>query len=278
MEERTGILTGLRTAWASYRLSVRRMAFSKFMLANLILPAIPVAIALLVWILADSGPKSINEAHDILEGFLRTIYLHFIVFFLGNIFGFAIVRQEMESHTLHYILLTPAPRWGVFAGRCMAYLTLTGAFVVGSLWLTYALLVAPGLGVKAMMTDLFVDGRAAILLKESGVLLAGLMAYGAIAMMMGSFLKSALYAVMLLGWEWTLPYLPQVMKEWTLLYYLQSLMPEKPHGFGGKLFELLGSAPNVWISLGVLAGVTAAALAVALLIFQRRECQYGESQ
>jgi ABC-type transport system involved in multi-copper enzyme maturation permease subunit len=267
-----------RGVYASFTIALRRLLWSKFMLANALLSGIPLGLAAIVTLaLVYSGEtKTVAEIHDILQGFLRILYLHFIVFFLANVFGFAVVRQEIEGQTLHYLLLQPVQRWALFLGRFFAYLAIVSATCIGSLWIGYLIFMIPLCGLGETAKDLAVAGHAWALVKESGVLALGLAAYGAIAMLAGSFFKTAMYAILLLVWEWVLPYVPQALKEWTVLYYLQSLLPEKAQDTG-KLFELLGDLAGTGRSLLVLSLVVAIALGGAMAMFQRKECMYSDT-
>jgi ABC-type transport system involved in multi-copper enzyme maturation permease subunit len=267
------LLNGLGV-WPAFMIALRRLFWSKFMWSNVILPGLPPLICLLIVINARNF--SMQQVHEIYEGLLRIAYLHFVIFFLANLFGFAVVRQESEDQTLHYLLLQPIPRWALFIGRFMAYLALVSIFCVGSLWLSYGILAAGLLDFKAVVTDLIADGRLLILVKESGVLVLGLAVYGAIAMLAGSFFKTAIYAIFLLAWESALQYVPQVLKEWTVLHYLHSLLPERPQEMR-NLFEMLGSPASPFWAVTIVLIVTAVAMSAALLIFNGRECQYTDS-
>lgn len=268
-----------RSLYASFTIALRRLMWSKFMIANMIFCAIPLGIATVIALVGVSvGGRALSmaEVHEIQQQWLRTLYLHFIVFFLANIFGFAVVRQEIEGQTLHYLLLQPARRWALFFGRYLSYILIVSLFCVGSLWLSYLIMMIPLFGLGATVKDLAVSGQFVLLLKESGVLALGLAAYGAIAMLAGSFFKTALYAVLLLAWEWVLPYVPQALKEWTLLYYLQSLLPQKPHEMQ-SMFELLGDLASPMRAIVIILLITLTALAGAMAVFQQKECQYAEN-
>ena len=74
--------------------------------------------------------------------------------------------------------------------------------------MSYLVLAVPQFGAGAVVADLFAEGRFIILIKESGVLVLGLLAYGAVALFVGTFFNSALYALFLLAWEMGLPNYP----------------------------------------------------------------------
>lgn len=199
----------LRGTAAALSLSVRRLTRSKFMLAIVILTTIPVAMNLIIaWAEHADFSGSMGKVHDLLQAQLRTMYLHFIIFFTANILGFAVMRQDVEDQTLHYLLLRPTPRWMLVLGKLLAYLAIVSALCIASYWLCYFILGA-GSGLRAIVEDLLAKGRLWNMLKDSGVMALGLLVYGALAMLMGLFFKSGFYALLILAWEAALPYLPR---------------------------------------------------------------------
>lgn len=262
----------MATIWPSYLLALRRMARSRFFWAVLILSAVPVAIALIIAF--EDRETSIAGASTQLEILTRTVYLHLVVFFIANTFGFVVSRQEFEDQTAHYLFLQPTPRWVLSLTRFASYVTLAGVMAVLSLLLTAAVVFLPGNSIPEIFVWLFEEGGILLIARKGFVLVLGLVIYGAFAMMVGAFLKSASYIFFLLLWEWLLPYLPQALKQWSALHYLQSLLPERPAQMR-DFFEMLGQPASVSVSLTVIFSASCVFLAVATLIFQLRQCHYG---
>jgi ABC-type transport system involved in multi-copper enzyme maturation permease subunit len=262
---------------AAFKIALARLFWSRFMLAVLVLGALPVLFCCLLLVATRLHGRtiSISDVHDIHENLLHFFDLHFVVFFLANILGFAVVRQEIDGHSLHYLLLQPAPRWAIFTGRFLAFLTLVSVTGLAGLWLGYGILMLTVRDAGAVMRDLLAEGRLWILAKESAVLILAMIAYGSVAMAFGSYFKSAAYAIFLLVWESVIPYLPQALKDWTIFFNLQSLLPDKPRSTV-KMFELLGTPAPAWQALAILGGVSVVAFGVALAFFQFRECQYAD--
>ena len=272
-----GFAAALLSVWAVFRVSLRRLIRTRLLMANVGLAMFPVMIVILsaIFTSKEAFPQ-INEFHMFYELSLRTAYLHFIIFFVANIFGFAVMRQDLEDKTLHYLLLQPIGRWAIVLGKLGAYLVLSSILCIASLWLVYLIYGLRFFGPAALVADLFAEGRMVILVKESLVLVLGLLIYGAIAMLMGSFFKSGLYAIILLLWEAGVPYLPSVLKNWTATHYLQSLLPDRSVAVP-KMFELLGEPASVAMSLTVLLSVSVLMMAIATAIFYFKECNYGNT-
>jgi ABC-type transport system involved in multi-copper enzyme maturation permease subunit len=266
----------LRAGWSVFVLSFRRLLRSKLLWSALFPTLLPLAIVSILTANLAHGEK-FNEALSFLNGpFIRMVYLHFLVFFSAWGFGFATVRQEMDDQTLHYLFLQPIPRWTLIVAKAAASIAIISASIVLGLWVSYFIVALAHLGPRATAANLFGPSRQfVILVKESGVIVMGLMAYGAIGMLVGSIWKSALPAAFLLGWEWGLPYLPSTLKFWTVMHYLQSLLPVAPPQ--GKVFELLGDPAPTWLCFVFVGSVAFLSLALCGFLFQMRECLYKES-
>jgi ABC-type transport system involved in multi-copper enzyme maturation permease subunit len=261
---------------AAFKIALARLFWSRFMLVVLIMGALPVLFCmLLVAFRFHHKTISIPDVHDIHENLLHFFDLHFVVFFLANILGFAVVRQEIDGHSLHYLLLQPTPRWAIFTGRFLAYLALVSITGLVGLWLGYGILTVLARDFGGVARDLVAGGRLWILAKESAVLVLAMIAYGSIAMAFGSYFKSVAYAVFLFAWEGVIPYLPQALKSGTIFFNLQSLLPDKPRSTA-KAFELLGTPAPAWEALAIIGGVSVVAFGLALAFFQFRECQYAD--
>jgi ABC-type transport system involved in multi-copper enzyme maturation permease subunit len=138
-----------------FLLSLRRLLHSKFMLAALIFALIPILISLLT--LVHPRP-SLAAAQTQYQNFLRYLYLHFSVFFVGNFLGFAVMRQEQDDRTLHFLVLQPVSRWTLVVGKLAASLLLASLLCVGSLLTSYLILTIGAAGFQEVFRDLFQGG------------------------------------------------------------------------------------------------------------------------
>ncbi len=263
----------VRQALAIYRLSLRRLSRSSFMIASLFLAGLPILLGALIGH-ARRTHIDLARAHMIHETLLRSLFLHFVVFFSGVLFGFATMRQELQEQTLHYLLLAPIRRWVVTLAKLAACLTLSAALCSIGLWGQYVALALPAAGPDGLAQDLIAGGWALSLAREAGVLALGLLAYGSLAMLMGSFFKSVFWVLLVFAWETATPYLPTLMKNWTITHYLHSLLPVPIQG-QQRLFELLGEPAGAALSLGAIFGASAIFIACSIAAFQTRECVYG---
>ncbi len=280
----------IRSIAEVFILSLRRLIHSKFMLAALIFAAIPVLISLLTLL----HPRdSLTSAQTQYQNFLRLLYLHFAVFFVGNFLGFAVMRQEHDDQTLHFLILQPVSRWTLVVGKLAASLLLASSICIGSLMASYLILTIGAAGPQEVFRDLFLgahqlataetDSQSALqasrfptLAREALAIVTGLLAYTSVAMLMGSLFKSSQYLIFLFGWEAGLPYLPSALKYWTVLHYLNSLLPVKISE-DLKVFEIYSTPVPVWVCFATIGAASVLVLTLCVFLFQTRECLYGDT-
>ena len=114
------------------------------------------------------------------------------------------------------------------------------------------------------------------LVADLGMLLAGLIAYGALFALVGTRLKRPLVVglVFIFGWEPGVLLFPGYLKQATIAYYLQALVPQAmpaDESAVGGILQIFNELPSVWIGLGTLAAITVAALLLAAAAVQNRE-------
>ncbi len=264
-----GPTTRLRQLFACWTLGLRRLARSKFFLGAVIAAALPLVLTTIIGLNRPGSSRNPLELASYLDHMARTFYLHFVVFFTATVLGFAALRQEIDDRTLHYLLLQPSPRWALLAGRYLSVVTLVLGCVVASLWLNN--LLAPLLvsGARGPGEWLLQPGRLDLLLRQTGVLALAVAAYSAIGVLAGSFLKTQAYALVLILWELTLPYMPPALKPLALTHYFHSLLPRASES--ARIFELLGDPAPLTQSLLVPLTVAFIALVIAFGIFQFKE-------
>ena len=195
------------------------------------------------------------------------LYIRFIVPVLGVFYGTALIADEVEDKTITYLFTRPVPRGAVLIGKYLAYLACTALLVLPSVVLVFFLIVPLGGG--------SIGASFPALLTDLGMLTAGLIAYGAVFAWVGARLKRPLVLglVFTFGWEPAVLLFPGYLKQLTVAYYLQALVP---HGMPQDsavsiLMQVFREVPPVTTSLLCLAGITAVALWFAARAVERRE-------
>jgi ABC-type transport system involved in multi-copper enzyme maturation permease subunit len=258
---------------AVVRLELRKSFLGRRALGLYLLALAPVAIMALRALVprAVSDPGNLGEATEFMAGLYQTFILRMVVF-LGCVAIFGnLIRREVLDRSLHFYFLTPMRRELLVLAKyltgLLVSLSLFCAATAASFFLAYLpydgrlrsafLLHGPGLahlGAYLLVTALACAG------------------YGAAFLALGFFFRSpAIPALALFGWEAIHFLLPPVLKQVSVIHYLQALCPV-PISEGP--FALLSDAPSRWVSICGLLALAAALLTVSTLRIRRMEVAY----
>jgi ABC-type transport system involved in multi-copper enzyme maturation permease subunit len=264
-----------------FDLSLSEMLWSKRTIFMALVVGAPVVIALILRLLVSLGAP-IFESQDVASGGARTtvrmtgpaifglmiwvFYLRFTVPVLGVFYGTALMADEIEDKTITYLFTRPIRRGAVLFGKYLAYLACTVFVVLPSVMIVYLLIVP----LRGTLGGSFVN-----LLTDLGLLALGLASYGALFAFIGAKFKRPILIglIFIFGWEQAALAFPGYMKQFTIAYYLQSLVPHAmPNdGIVGLLQGMFRESPGLGWSLTVLAITWAVFLAWGASIVERRE-------
>ena len=263
MRDTTRPLAFGRAARAVFDLSLDGMVFSRRSLLMALLVAAPVAFAVLFRVLsATHGAPPLGPA-DLYALMVAIYWVRNVLPLAALFYATSLVADEVEGRTLTYLLTRPLTRAAIFAGKFAAYLATTLTLALPAAVVTFFVLMtasgAPALG-----------PAAADLLRDLGVMLLALVAYGALFALVGVLLKRPVIPglMFLYGWE-LLANLPGYMPRLTLTAWLRSLIRHRPaeEGFAGLFQQVLPGDQ----ALVVLMAVSLLLLGAAGWIFSRRE-------
>jgi ABC-type transport system involved in multi-copper enzyme maturation permease subunit len=185
---------------------------------------------------------------------------------LGVFYGTSLIADEVEDKTITYLFTRPIPRGSVLIGKYLAYLACTVFVVLPSVVIVY-LCVTP---VRGSLGGSFLD-----LVKDLVLLGIGLAAYGAVFAFIGAQFKRPLLIglIFIFGWEQAALAFPGYMKQFTVAYYLQALVPHAmPNDSIISLVQsIFRETPSLTASLVALAIIIAGSLALAAAVVERRE-------
>ena len=262
MRDDTRPLPFPRAARAVFDLALEGMVWSRRSLMMAALLGLPGAFGILYRaVLVAKMPTQVTASD--LYAVIVTVTIGFLVPLAALFYGTALIADEVEGKTLTYLLTRPVRRGAILAGKFAACLATTLALSLPSVVVTFFLLMtARGWGsVGPFVPDLF---------RDMGVVIAALLAYGALFTLLGVLLKRPLIPGLLFVFIWErVAELPGYLPRFTLTAYLRSLIHHRPamEGFSGMFGEVLPTA----LCLEVLAGVVVAFLAAAAWIFSTRE-------
>ncbi len=251
----------LVSAGRVFEFSFGQMLWSRRSVFLALLVGAPMAIAFAVRLLSVSrGLPVINGAGlsgPTLFGLLIwLLFVRFIVPVLGVFYGTSLIADEVDDKTITYLFTRPIPRAAVLLGKYFAYLACVVLLVLPSVVVMYFLVVPIGGRIGEAFPSL---------VEDLGMLVAGLAAYGAVFGFVGARLKRPLIIglVFAFAWENSVLSIPGYLKQLTVAYYLQALvphaMPAESSGIG-MLLQGFQELPSVTTSLICLTGITVLAL------------------
>jgi len=234
----------------------------------------PVLLAFVVRLLSSAarfGTIQVNGAHvagDAVFGMMIwLLYIRFIIPILGVFYGTALIADEVDDKTITYLFTRPIPRSAVLLGKYLAYLACTVLLVLPSVMLVFFLIVPTGGG--------SIGQAFPSLLKDFGMLAAGLLSYGAVFAFVGARLKRPLVVglVFAFGWEPGVMLLPGYLKRLTVAYYLQALVTHQmpQNSAVNTLMQIFREVPSALVSVLSLAVIVVATLWAAGRAVERRE-------
>ncbi len=232
-----------------------------------VLAALPVVLAAIVGLLKIADFDWLDPVQtrsvDILPWFFVLWYLRALLVVIPLLFGTSLISKEVEGETLAFLFVRPISRASILTGKFLgawwsASALLCGSFLVSAL----ILLVADG----------FADaGEALVALPGYLFTLAiGALAYTALFVIVGLVSRRpALVGLFLaFGWESAIPYLPGLIRNFTVRFHLTALMPDTglPTAVLGTLTIPPAASALVWLVLGSAVWVLA-----SIVVFSRRD-------
>jgi len=225
-------------------------------------------------------PPALADQSSSFATLFQNVYLRLGVFF-GCIGIFAnLFRGEMLDKSLHYYLLTPMRREVLVAGKFLAgLLAMSVIFTCGTV-----------LQFSAMLSQFDHATVAAFLSGDGsgmqwsyvGVTLLACVTYGSLFIALGLLFRNPVVpAAFVLMWEGILLFMPVTLKQFSIIYYLQSLCPvaARVDSTMPPMLRLLVAGDSTPESHGsailTLAIISAVCLGVAAFRGRRLEINYG---
>ena len=252
-------------------LSIGEMLWSRRTVFMMLLVSTPVVMALFIRLLVGLGVPIFN--HTTMNGagifgiLIWLFYLRLIVPILGVFYGTSLIADEVEDKTITYLFTRPIPKGAVLVGKYLAYLVCTIFVVLPSVMLVY-LLIAP-MGTSSLGGS-FID-----LVKDLVLLAIGLVVYGAVFAFVGAQFKRPLLIglVFIFGWEQIALTFPGYLRYYTVIYYVQALVPHAMPNDGmlSWIQWLFRTTPGLTTCLVSLTAIWGAFLWLASRVVDRKE-------
>jgi hypothetical protein len=263
----------------TYSLFLRRELPSRQTVILTLACLLPAAIALLV--------RLLGRGREFLETAGASLTLLFTAVLVPVFYAVSAFHEEFESRTIVYLLTRPPSRATYVLGK---FLT---AWTCAALSVTFGILVMAGVCIWGQSAPGYYAG-VTVKLVGTAVLMTGL--YTSFFLMFGLVFKNPVIMGLLFtaGWEYLVGLAPGRLQYWTLGLYPKSIFvnwanadpepffPNASREVSGGVSGIVQNAgrtllatdmelPSLGVSVGATAGLTLAALALAIYLFQRRD-------
>ncbi len=208
-----------------FDLSLGEMLWSRRTVFMGLVVGLPVLMAVLIRMLHSFGAGDMRVNHVQVTGpamfglMIWMFYLRFSVPVLGVFYGTSLIADEVEDKTITYLFTRPISRSAVLLGKYLAYLVCTIFVVLPSVMIVWLVIIPMG----GELGRNFVD-----LVKDLMLLAVGLAVYGAVFAYIGAqFKRPLLFGLLfILGWEPLVLVVPGYLRNLTVAYYVQGLVPQ----------------------------------------------------
>jgi hypothetical protein len=219
-----------------------------------------------------------NLARDsvVFAGIFQFFFLRLVVFFgcLGIFMN--LFRGEILDRSLHFYFLSPIRREVLMVGKFLAGLIATCTiFVTSEILQTTAFLwpYRPSVRNLYLYQNHGLEHAAAYV----GITVLACVGYGAFFLIAGMFFKNPIVpTAVILIWEGINPFLPAVLKQFSVIYYLKSLSPVDvpiPPGMHPLLALLISNSDPVSAPVAILGLLTVALVSMYLSSLQVRRME-----
>jgi len=249
--------------WSQLRAIVRlelRKGFRRSF-GLLLLALMPPFIAAMHMIKAVRDTSDIAGATQVFAGLIYQAFTLRIVIFLACVLIFGnLIRRETLDRSLHYYFLSPVRRELLVVAKYVTGLIVSFGLFGTTTVLAFVLTYLP-YDSTAVSQFLFHGPGLGHLASYLLVTFLACLGYGAVFLFFGFFFKSpAMPALVVFGWEGIHFLLPPLLKEMSVIHYLQPLCPV-PVSEGP--LAMLSDAPAPWVSVVGLSALALVLVAVS---------------
>lgn len=255
-----------------FELSLGEMLWSRRTIFMALVVGLPVVLALVIRLFDLAGASGVRVNNMAVDGpavfglIIWAFFLRFSIPVLGVFYGTSLIADEVEDKTITYLFTRPIARQAVLFGKYLAYVACTILVVLPSIVLVWLLVVPMGGSLGANFLDL---------VKDLGIVAVGLAVYGAVFAFIGAWFKRPLLVglIFVFGWEQVILAVPGALKQFSVAYYLQGLVPHAmPNdSFASMVQAIFRETPSLGSSLAYLGLIEVVFLYFAARIVANRE-------
>jgi len=171
-----------------------------------------------------TNPGTLDEDLLIFASIFQFYFLRLAVFFGCVGIFMNLIRGEMLDKSLHFYLLSPIPREWMLLGKYLAGLAATAVIFTASAVMQIGVMLWQF--DHATLSGYLQNSGWSQIAAYAGVTVLACVGYGSIFTAAGLFFKNPIVpAATVLIWESVNLFVPESLKQFSLIYYLQSLCP-----------------------------------------------------
>lgn len=229
---------------------------------------IPVVLLGIIKIIEVAKPASGISAGDFFSNTVLVFYFQLMIPVLALFYGSSIITDEVDNKTLVYLTTCPIPKTSILLGKYLAGVALMVMIISSSFFASFLIASVSSLNTPEAWVGFF---------RYGGVAIVALLSYSALFALLGTLMKRSILVGLLFvfGWESVVQYFPGSTQKFTLIHSIKSLLPLQAEQTKFLVFHLEPS--GVAESLVTLFLVTAVALSLAAVIFQKKEYTLSDS-
>jgi len=249
---------------AVVHLSMNRMIRSRRTVMMALLALLPVAPALFAVVFVSLRQSIGTTGFALATDLFQALYLNFVLLAITLFFGTSLIGDELDDKTITYLFVRPIPRATIYLGKFLSGVLIASLLIVPSAILTFAIL-------STLDPASEVVSHLSIFARDILILLLGTLVYCALYGFFGAFFKHPLLVgiIFTLVWESVITYIPGYIHRFTVLHYLQSLLP---HASGQRgIQELFGQPTSPFVSVITLILIGGAFLGLSCWTVARKE-------
>ncbi len=255
-----------------FELSLGEMLWSRRTIFMGLVVGLPVVLALVIRLFDLAGASGVRVNNMAVDGpavfglIIWAFFLRFSIPVLGVFYGTSLIADEVEDKTITYLFTRPIARQAVLIGKYLAYVACTVLVVLPSIVLVWLLVIPMGGSLGGNFLDL---------VKDLAIVAVGLAVYGAVFAFIGAWFKRPLLVglIFVFGWEQVILAVPGTLKQFSVAYYLQGLVPHAmPNdSFASMVQAIFREIPSLGTSLVSLGLIEVVFLYFAARIVANRE-------
>ena len=213
----------IRQALVVMKVELKRYILARRWIGVYLAAFAPVVLLLFVGIRMRWRAVSVSDLSQMSAFFYQTFMLRLAIFFSCALVFSQLFRGEMLEKTLHFYLLAPVRREVIAAGKFLAGAVAMAAIFGASTILTNLFIYLPA---SSGPTFLLEAEGASYLIRYILVTALACMAYGGVFTLTGLQFRNPVVPAIVIGlWEAFYFVLPATLQKFTIMHYLQSLLP-----------------------------------------------------